>query len=91
MGIYLLISNSLFFPFVKPFVLKMPFSIVVEISMSIVAEISLYTCGNNLYTRGNIFVYSWKYLGILLEISLYTRGNLAENHLARCVRARMPG
>ena len=46
----------------------MPFSIVVEISMSIVAEISLYTCGNNLYTRGNILVYSWKYLCILVEI-----------------------
>ena len=70
MGIYLLISNSLFFPFVKPFVLKMSFSIVVEISMSIVAEISFYTCGNNLFTRGNILVYSWKYLGNLLEISL---------------------
>ena len=70
MGIYLLISNSLFFPFVKPFVLKMPFSIVVEISMSIVAEISFYTCENNLFTRGNILVYSWKYLGNLLEISL---------------------
>ena len=68
MGIYLLISNSLFFPFVKPFVLKMPFSIVVEISMSIVAEISLYTCGNNLFTRGNILVYSWKYLCKLVEI-----------------------
>ena len=68
MGIYLLISNSLFFPFVKPFVLKMPFSIVVEISMSIVAEISFYTCGNNLFTRGNILVYSWKYLCKLVEI-----------------------
>ena len=30
----------------------------------------------SLYTRGNIFVYSWKYLFILVEIYLYTCGNI---------------